>query len=228
MSTEDDNTLDSNELEIMAKMVEARSHPLKAKLLQLLSIYSELSAADLVDKTGKTKPTLLKHLDELENLGELVHREEISPGMYNRKLYSLTRKSWTIAGQELRERIHEEPEFALMYTNYQLSQLLLFKDIIDSMVEYQQRLNVEVENAVQQNNGNEILELMKDHLGMNTSKYMTRSAMMQEFQDVSSDEPQIPDNQPKTHLKLELMLPIRRIIEQLAKDEWEKAGNLWF
>ncbi len=203
-------------VEKMLKMVRARSHSLKFKLLQLLMIYGELSTSELVEKVGKSKPTILKHLDELEDLGEVSFRTEISPGAYDRRIYSSTNPSWRIEGQSLRERVRKNPKLAVGYMNFQLSQLLLLKEIIDSMVDYQKRLNNEVMKAFNSKEIEEMIDLFKDNLGQVHQQYLSKAQLHGRGPET-----------PKEYLKLELLLPIRRLIEQLTKSEWEKDGSLW-
>ncbi len=202
--------------EKMLKLVKARSHPLKFKLMQLLLIYGELSTSELVNKTGKSKPTVLKHLEELEALEEVSYRTETSPGAYDRRIYSSTITKWTIQGRNLRDSARRNPEIAIEYMKFQLSQLLIIKDIVDCMVEYQGRLNIEVMKAVEKRNAEEIIDLYKDNLGLVQQHYLSKAQFLGEGPET-----------PKEYLRLELLLPIRRVIEQLAKDEWEKDGSLW-
>jgi len=206
----------SETLDEMLKLIKARSHPLKFKLMQLLLIYGELSTSELVNKTGKSKPTVLKHLNELEILEEVSYRKETSPGAYDRRIYSAKITKWAVQGQNLRDSSQVDPEIAVGYMKFQLSQLLLIKDIVDSMVEYQNRLNIEVKKAIDRKDTEEMIDLYKDNLGLVQQQYLSKAQFLGKGPEI-----------PQEYLKLELLLPIRRVIEQLAKGEWEKDGSLW-
>ena len=183
-----------------------------------MSIYPELSTAEIVTISGKSKPTVLKHLKDLAALDEVTIRTEHVLAAHDRKIYSRKSENVEIRGQDLHEQVRTNPNFVLDYNNYKMSEVLVLKDVVDSMVEYQKRLNKEVEAEIKRSitDPEKVIQLMKDNLGGSSFKYLTQKGLFGEGVD-----------NIREYLEISLTLPIRRIIEQLSKDEWQIDGTLW-
>jgi len=158
---------------------------------------------------------------------ELVNVEEIDDGTtpYPKRVYSLDQKNTdlTIRGQEIAKQTEVDQELIKEYNAYRLATYLQVKHIVDAMLKYQRRLNKisETSDVI------DAVEIMKDNLGSITMNYLSKREAA-----ISSDIPKSKakryEDDSNDYLRIELLIPIRRILEMNPSEEWTIDGNIWF
>ncbi|MFW9995883.1 MAG: winged helix-turn-helix domain-containing protein [Candidatus Odinarchaeota archaeon] len=212
------------------RVVKALDNKVKAMIYLLLSIYNELSTKELAEKLEKSKPTVLRNIQDLIDMEFIQVREDYNkPGKYPMRLYSLNTATFTVKGQDFRSSMEKELGFALVYNDYRLGWYYLLKFIVDSSIDYLARLRKEVEKNLE--DSTEIGELMKDNLGHLGFYYLTklqvRKLNEKGFSKLDEIMKEGKKDELNDYLLVQMLLPVKRLVEMRTKDEWEKDGSLW-
>jgi DNA-binding Lrp family transcriptional regulator len=211
----------------MLTVVNVFRNQIKRKIVHLLHIYQEQSTFELAQKLGKSKPTILRHIEDLVQLGFISYREITDlPGKYAKRVYSLRDISMGVQGQNLRSHLQDHPETVLAYNEFRTGLYTQVQGIINSCLNYLERMRRELKLNI--DNPEEILELTKDNLGAINFKYLNAEQAKFAFTSEKKN-PKAIDEKTKTndYLHLQLLLPIRRLIEIETSETWFKDGQLW-
>ncbi len=216
----------SDEIDKMARLIRAYQHPLKYRIIQTLSVYKRLSTKELANKVKKSKQTVLRQIEELLEL-ELVDAEEHDDGTtpYPKRVYSLNsvNTNLEVRGQDIVGKRRIDHAFIREYNAFRLSTYLGIKHIVDAMLNYQRRLNKESEKS----DVPEALELLKDNLGSSKMKYLSKREVAK-LSDIPKNRIKDYEDSSNDYLRIELILPIRRVLEMSSSEDWKKDGSLWF
>ncbi len=214
------------------KVIRAYQNKSKSQIIHLLYIYYELSTRDLEKLLKKSKPTILRNIEELIELGLVEVREETSPGKYDKRIYKIRSSGHKVAGNKLKDPLLENPEGALLYNNFQLNNYANLKSIVDSTIDYLEKMRIELEKKL--DNPAELLKILRDGLGTLHYTYLKSESVKNFVKGGKGDINEIKKeqvtnkDQPNEYVYIQLLLPIRRMIEIQNSSEWFPDGNLWW
>lgn len=211
-----------------SNMITVYQSKVKAQIIHLLKIYDELSTLELADILGKSKSTILRNMETedkngLVDLGIVNYQEKDSPGKYPKRVYKLKKQGYHIDGQNMIEYFKEDPKRILKYNSYRIGEFTLVRNIMNSAINYLERMGGELLENI--DDVQEIMEIRKDNLGTVNYQYMT----ITQLQNLVREENiSVPEDEKKEYLKLNLILPIRRLVEMENTKDWKRDGTLWF
>lgn len=211
-----------------SKMITAYQSKVKAQIIHLLKIYDELSTLELADILGKSKSTILRNMEAedkkgLVDLEMVIYEEKDSPGKYPKRVYKLKKQGYNIDGQKMIDYFKEDPKRILEYNNYRIGEFTLVRNIMNSAINYLERMGDELMDNI--DNVQDIMEIRKDNLGTVNYQYMT----ITQLQNLVREENiPLPADEKKEYLRLNIILPIRRLVEMENSRDWKRDGTLWF
>ena len=88
---------------------------------------------------------------------------------------------------------------------------------------YQKRLNkISEESKI-----HEAIELLKDNLGSSSLTYLSKRDVAK-LSGIPKNRLEHYEDSSNDYLKVELLIPIKRVLEMNSSIEWKKDGSLWF
>ncbi len=213
----------SSYIDEIQPVIKAYSRPLQISIIQLLKIYGRLSTKELTDKLNRAKSTVLRHLDTLVDTG-LVKGIEVKEGRgrYPTLYFELDpSKSMSIQGQKLREAGNLSSEEYELYLRTFQARYIQVREILDQCVTYLER---QIEEVRQAEDSDALLKIGKDNLGQLILNYLPKSKIWPDFKGTPIDPVEGERNE---YLEMNMVLPIRRLVETLNSDIWEYDGTIW-
>ena len=217
-------------LEKSFKIIKAFSNSTNVAIIHLLYVFEEISTSQLSTYLNKSKPTILRHIKNLGELGIVGYFEDQnSPGKYAKRFFYLKTTDLSIRGQNLRKHVHSNTQIVIEYLNHVKSRYINTKQIIESAIAYIDKMQSEVSKVL--HNPKEIIDIMKDNIGQLSLKYLDRESVRKIFMGTEShNNSEIKDqdvSSPKEYLQISALMPIRRIIEMNSTRHWKKEGTTW-
>lgn len=223
-------------LDAMIDVLEVYKVPLRAHIISLLNIYGTMTTKELADKLHKAKTTVLRNIKPMVDLGIVeVTTNDNTPGKYPTQKYTLNKEQLVpIRGQDLRNvRGRSKKELQQMVLDLNATQqsfYLQLRNLMDSSVNYLQRLREEIKENIE--NAEEVMELLKDNLGTIRFQYMTKEQtnafMKAGMRSDGTERPNLDPNGPREYLYVQVLLPVRRVLDMEHQNQWSKDGDLWF
>ncbi|MDH5646709.1 MAG: winged helix-turn-helix domain-containing protein [Candidatus Heimdallarchaeota archaeon] len=228
-STNDKET-DPDQISAMINIIKAYQNKVQSSIIFILKIYPELSTNELSKKLNKSKPTILRNIQKLIELG-IISVKEIHnlPGAYPQRVYSLNKPNFVVRGQDLSEKLMENPSLVLEYNAYWLNQFNQLRYIADAAIEFiKQR-----EKAILKNykNPQELFMILSDHLGSFSSYYLSRNqakdALKSGIQKIPHKNYNHENNDLNEFMYLELFLPIKSLLDVMIESNYQFNGEIW-
>lgn len=220
-------------------LIEAYSNPIRSSIMIYLKMFNRLSLGELAKHLGKSKPTIIRHIDKLIEL-DLVHKfideEEVQPGNIKRYYYELNKEvKHVVSGVKLMNLAKENPEKytlpMLQLIDTAITRYKLLEQIAVSTTTYLEKMKVEFEQNVQ--HPEKFNEIAKDHVGRISFDYINKDVafdlIKEGFQvfDTLQKEDEISDSENNPYLYIRALLPILRIMDMEHAKEWKLDGTLW-